>query len=130
MDHTQFRLAGNSLVPPNSLSLVKSQLKSINHDTFSKQFQSALHSSSKLSVSRHAQQRLTQRNIQITAESWSKIEQKVLEAKKMGVTDSLVLLPNAALIVSAKNQTVITVLKREEASSQIFTNINGTIILE
>lgn len=34
------------------------------------------------------------------------------------------------LIVSAKNNTVITAMDRKEAQTQIFTNINGTIILD
>jgi flagellar operon protein len=54
----------------------------------------------------------------------------VQEARKMGVNDSLVLLTDAALIISAKNNTVITAMGREEASSQIFTNINGTILMD
>ena len=48
----------------------------------------------------------------------------------MGVTDSLVLTKEAALVVSAKNNTVITAMGRDEASSQIFTNINGTILID
>ncbi|PEZ81367.1 hypothetical protein CN380_10640 [Bacillus sp. AFS017274] len=34
------------------------------------------------------------------------------------------------LLVSTKNNKVITVMDRDEATSQIFTNINGTIILD
>ncbi|CAH0256706.1 hypothetical protein [Peribacillus sp. Bi134] len=48
----------------------------------------------------------------------------------MGVNESLIITKNAALIVSPKNNMVITVMNREEATSQIFTNINGTIILD
>ena len=54
----------------------------------------------------------------------------MIEAKKLGVKESLVLLDDAALIVSAKNQTVITAMDRKEAMSQIFTNINGTIVMD
>lgn len=35
----------------------------------------------------------------------------------------------AALIVSAKNGTVITAMERDEAKEQLFTNIDGTIVL-
>ena len=73
---------------------------------------------------------MAQRNIDIDAVTWSKIESKIQQAKKMGVTDSLVLTDNAALVVSAKNNTVITAMDRAEASSQIFTNINGTILID
>lgn len=85
---------------------------------------------SQLIVSKHAKQRLQQRGIDISAERWGQIEEKVQEAKQMGVKESLVLLEDAALIVSAKNNTVITAMDRKEAKTQIFTNINGTIILD
>ncbi|WP_390883495.1 hypothetical protein [Heyndrickxia oleronia] len=54
---------------------------------------------------------------------------KVSEAKRKGVNESLVIVNNAALIVSAKNETVITAMNLQEASNQIFTNINGAIIV-
>ncbi|MCM3704192.1 MULTISPECIES: TIGR02530 family flagellar biosynthesis protein [Cytobacillus] len=98
--------------------------------TFSAHIQTALRTDSQLIVSKHAKQRLQQRGIDISAERWGKIEEKVQEAKQMGVKESLVLLEEAALIVSAKNNTVITAMDRKEAQTQIFTNINGTIILD
>ncbi|MDP4158113.1 MAG: TIGR02530 family flagellar biosynthesis protein [Bacillota bacterium] len=128
MDYTQFRPVGSGFVPSDSYK--QQQGKQIHKESFSAQLQAAIQSTSKLVVSKHAQERLKQRNIQISNEDWKKIEEKVSEAGKLGVTDSLVLLPDAALIISAKNKTVITALNREEAASQIFTNINGTIVLE
>ncbi|WP_409294373.1 TIGR02530 family flagellar biosynthesis protein [Peribacillus sp. SCS-26] len=83
-----------------------------------------------LIISKHAKARLADRNIDIDKAGWTRIGAKVQEAWKMGVTESLVLTKNAALIVSAKNNTVITAMGREEAAAQIFTNINGTIIME
>lgn len=80
-------------------------------------------------VSKHAKERLQERNIQINEKQWQTISKKVSEAKQKGVTDSLVVTNNAALLVSAKNNTVITAMNREEATSKIFTNINGTILI-
>lgn len=99
-------------------------------NSFSHHLQQELEKTNKLTVSKHAQQRLLQRDIHISENRWLQIEEKVSEAKKLGVKDSLVLLDDAALIISAKNSTVITAMDRQEASSQIFTNINGTIVLE
>ena len=84
---------------------------------------------SPLTISKHAQMRMQQRNIDIDQHMWTSIEQKLQTAKKMGVKDSLVLLDEAALIVSAKNNVVVTAMTRDEAAAQIFTNINGTIIM-
>lgn len=97
---------------------------------FSVQLQSAIQTTSKLSVSKHAKERLEQRGIDISQDRWLRIEEKVKQAKLKGVSDSLVLLKDAALIVSAKNNTVITAMGRHEAAEQIFTNINGTIVME
>jgi flagellar operon protein len=73
---------------------------------------------------------LNQRQITLSDEDWSSIERKVGEARQMGVNDSLVLVNDAALIINAKNNTVITAMDREETKTQIFTNINGTIIMD
>lgn len=83
-----------------------------------------------LKVSKHAEKRLQDRGIEIAPEMWKKIHTKVLEARKKGVTDSLVVTNNAALVVSAKNETVITAMDRQEAQSQLFTNINGAILMD
>ncbi|UHA62657.1 hypothetical protein KDJ21_021180 [Metabacillus litoralis] len=83
-----------------------------------------------LKISKHAQERIQQRDIHISDNDWNLIEEKVQEASYKGVTDSLVILQDAALIVSAKNKTVVTAMNIEEAKAQIFTNINGTIIMD
>lgn len=86
--------------------------------------------SSTIKVSKHATQRLAERNISIDPKEWQLITQKVKEAGQKGITDSVVITKNAALLVNAKNNTVITAVNRKDASGQIFTNINGTIILD
>jgi flagellar operon protein len=83
-----------------------------------------------LTISKHADFRLKQRGIEISSQTWKEVESKVAQAKDKGVKESLVLLSNAALIVSAKNSTVITAMDRQEAGSQIFTNIDGTILID
>jgi len=128
MEKAQFR-------PIQSLPVSRSQQKPIKSNQasqtpFSLQLQSAIQSNSRLTLSKHAKERLAQRGIEINQERWTKIEDKVRQAKAKGVNDSLVLLKDAALIVSAKNNTVITAMGRQEAADQIFTNINGTIVLE
>ncbi len=82
-----------------------------------------------LKLSKHATERLTERNIMISEAEWAHVTDKVNEAKAKGIRDSLVLMDQAALIVSAKNSTVITAMDRTEARDQLFTNIDGTIIL-
>ncbi len=98
--------------------------------TFADELQKAVKSNSELQISKHAKLRMEQRGINIGDQTWKAIQLKLDEAKKKGVNESLVLLKDAALIVSAKNQTVITAMNKEEANAQIFTNIDGTILID
>ena len=94
-------------------------------------FQSILEQTkSELKISKHAQHRLDERKIHISTEKWQEIADQVNQAKQKGITDSLVITSEATLLVSAKNNTVVTALDRHEAQSRIFTNINGTILLD
>lgn len=82
-----------------------------------------------LKISKHASERMQERNIEISDQQWQEVTNKVNEAREKGVKQPLVLMDQAALIVSAKNATVITAMDRLEAKSQLFTNIDGTIVL-
>ncbi|EDL63948.1 TIGR02530 family flagellar biosynthesis protein [Bacillus sp. SG-1] len=107
------------------------QKKSLNTKSFAETLKETVNEKvGSITISKHADSRLKQRGIEIPAETWREVESKVAQAKLKGVKESLVLLDNAALIVSAKNSTVITAMDRREAGSQIFTNIDGTIIID
>ena len=82
-----------------------------------------------LKVSKHAHERIIERKIDISEQEWQVVSDKVFEAHSKGVKQPLVLMDQAALIVSAKNATVITAMDRTEAKQQLFTNIDGTIVL-
>ena len=127
---------GNRVYRPYTHPLIQNNVKKPSttsqngQSSFVSELQSVLvPKNDQLIISKHATQRLEQRGIQIEENKWQQINEKVIEAKKLGVKESLVLLDEAALIVSAKNQTVITAMDRNEATSQIFTNINGTIVM-
>ncbi|MFO1445912.1 flagellar protein [Bacillus sp. Bva_UNVM-123] len=128
MDKMIFHPIQSKAVINPKIKPFKQEIQSNNK--FAAHLQNALQSDNKLIVSKHAKERLQQRAIHIDEAHWKQIGDKVVEARKKGVNESLVLLKDAALIVSAKNNTVITAMDREEARTQIFTNINGTIILD
>lgn len=107
---------------PLPLPKKTSQKQSINFNDVLKEAQT-------VKVSKHASERLNERNIKINDEQWEKITKKMNEAKHKGVTDSLVVMNHATLLVSTQNNTVVTAMNKEEASERIFTNINGTILI-
>ena len=99
------------------------------HQNGAADFKQILRDVSNIKISKHAQMRLDERNIKISNAKWSEISEKMNEAKTKGVTDALVVLNDVSLVVSTKNNTVVTAIHKEEAENKIFTNINGTILL-
>lgn len=97
-----------------------------NKDPFAK----ILTNVTEVKVSKHAQQRLVERNIRISNQKWQEIGRKMNEAKVKGITDALVVTDNTTLVVSTKNNTVVTALLNDEIEEQIFTNINGAIVMK
>jgi len=81
-----------------------------------------------LRFSKHAQKRLASRNIELTSGDLAKIEQAVDTARRKGGRDSLVLMGDLALVVSIKNNTVITAVDENSSKENVFTNIDSAVI--
>ena len=82
-----------------------------------------------LKFSAHATQRLKDRKIAMDSAMMSKVNDAIDKAEAKGVEDTLVLTPDAALIVSVKNRTVITAMDRSSLNGNVFTNIDGAVIV-
>lgn len=104
------------------------EIRTSSNSSFINHLQTAV-KNQELKISKHANERLLERNIHISSQEWELVTNKVNEARLKGVNQPLVLLDQAALIISAKNGTVITAMERNEAKNQLFTNIDGTIVL-
>lgn len=83
----------------------------------------------KLQFSKHAAERLKQRQLEITPERLARVEEGVEAAARKGCRESLVLLDEIALIVSVKNQMVVTAVDGQTLKNNLFTNIDSAIIV-
>jgi flagellar operon protein len=81
-----------------------------------------------ITFSNHAQERLKSRGISLSPTDMKKLEGAVESVAKKGGKDSLVLLGDAALVVSVKNRTVVTALDRASMQGTVFTNIDSAVI--
>ena len=81
-----------------------------------------------LRFSKHAQKRLASRNIELSDGDIAKIENAVDIARRKGGRDSLVLMGDLALVVSVKNNTVITAVDENSSKENVFTNIDSAVI--
>ena len=82
-----------------------------------------------LKFSKHAASRLADRQIDLTEEQMRRLENGAKKASEKGIQESLVLIDQLAFIVSVKNNTVITAMDQKEANNNIFTNIDGAVIM-
>lgn len=82
-----------------------------------------------LQFSKHASMRLNNRDISLSQEQLKRVEDGVDSAGKKGIKDSLVLVDNVALVVNVKNRVVITAMNQGNDSENIFTNIDGAVIV-
>ncbi|NLP35901.1 MAG: flagellar protein [Clostridiales bacterium] len=80
-----------------------------------------------LKFSKHANERLASRNIDLTKEQLRRLETGTKKASEKGINESLVMVDNLAFIVNVKNNTVITAVN--DGEDKVFTNIDGAVVI-
>ena len=99
--------------------------------SFDEIFSHKLH---RLHFSSHAQDRLSSRNIRLTARTLEKLHAAIHRASEKGARNALILMPGAAagddlaLVVSVENRTVITAMDGTHIRENVFTNIDSAVI--
>lgn len=83
----------------------------------------------RLKLSGHAQTRIQSRNIELDQAAWDRVMVGVEKAAAKGAKESLVLVDDAALVVSIKNKTVITAVDKNSLKDNVFTNIDSAIVV-
>ncbi len=88
----------------------------------------SLHSS-EVTFSKHASERLKTRNISLTDNQLNRLNEGARKAQNKGITESLVLLDDLAFIVNTKNNTVITAMNSNSQEENVYTNIDGAVVM-
>lgn len=79
--------------------------------------------------SKHAANRLMDRNISLTKNQMERLKEGTQKASAKGINESLVLVDQLAFIVNIPNSTVITAMDQTETNENVFTNIDGAVII-
>ena len=82
-----------------------------------------------LKFSKHASVRLEQRGIQLTQGQMERLTDATTRAGQKGIKDSLVIVDELAFIVNVPSSTVVTAMDSTETIENVFTNINGAVIM-
>lgn len=82
-----------------------------------------------LKFSKHADARLADRNINLTEEQLNRLEKGTQKAGEKGIQESLVIMDNLSFIINVKNRTVITAMDNTASGDNVYTNIDGAVII-
>jgi flagellar operon protein len=96
---------------------------------FSRVLDEALSGSPPVRFSRHAEERIRSRGIQITPHEMDRLNQAVRIAEARGAKDSLVVSGPLSYVVDVPGRTVVTALYGEQARGHVFTNIDSAVVI-
>ncbi|EOC99709.1 TIGR02530 family flagellar biosynthesis protein [Caldisalinibacter kiritimatiensis] len=109
----------------------KRQIEYINNGnkSFEEILQRVKSNENKVKFSKHAIERMNSRKINLTNEEIKKLESAVKKAEEKGVKEALILMNDTAFVTSIKNRTVITTATSEQLKENVFTNIDGAVVI-
>lgn len=121
------RILGTEKASNNNQS--SSIIDSQNSSSFQDVLREKLEQTSNVTFTKHAMNRVVERNVDISDSSIERLNQGVKIAQEKGLNEALILVDSTAYIVSAKNERVITTVSNNDLKGNVFTNIDGTVII-
>lgn len=82
-----------------------------------------------LKFSAHAQARLQEAQRNLSEGELRRLDEAVRLAESKGARESLILMPDLALVVSVQNRTVITAVGQARMRENVFTQIDSAVVL-
>lgn len=83
----------------------------------------------KIAFSKHAMQRIGERQIPITSQLVSDLNGAVRDAEEKGIKNALILRDQTAFIVNIASRTVVTTMENSNMQNNVITNIDGAVII-
>lgn len=114
----------------NPLEAQKNRPKSEGGDSaFKELLEQRLKEESQVSFSRHAMERVMERNVDISSGRLERLNEGVKMAEQKGLKAPLILMDSTAFVVNVKNNKVVTVVNEDSLKGTVFTNIDGTVMV-
>ncbi len=106
------------------------QSSGVNEDglTFAEVLSNQL-SQANVEFSKHAVNRVVERNIDVSDNTIERLNEGVKLAEEKGLNNTLILVDQTAFVVNVENNKVITTVNQENLKGNVFTNIDGTVII-
>lgn len=135
MEDIQFQKNYSAIINPNyKISGEKNNSKQTSganqsNSEFGQLFRQNIQQNQTLTFSKHALQRMDSRQISVSPQLVSQISGAVEKAKSKGIKDALILNGQTAFIVNVPSNTVVTTMSGQEMTDNVFTNIDGAVIV-
>ncbi len=126
MNNIQIKRLENQII--NS-SQKNAKNKNISNKNFEEVLQQIKNKDEEIKFSKHALDRMDNREISLSYDEMDRLKYGFDKAKEKGVKDALILMGDKAFIASIKNKTVITTVNKEQLKDNVFTNIDGAVIV-
>lgn len=82
-----------------------------------------------IKFSKHAINRMDSRDMVLNDDEFKRLKTGFNRAEEKGVKDALILMGDKAFIASIKNKIIITTVNKEQLKDNVFTNIDGAVIV-
>lgn len=82
-----------------------------------------------IKFSKHATERLNSRDMSLSSDEINRLQEAFHKAEMKGVNDALILMDDKAFIANINNKVIITTVNKEQLKDNIFTNIDGAVII-
>ncbi|GAB6109230.1 TIGR02530 family flagellar biosynthesis protein [Fusibacter bizertensis] len=127
--NNDYMLRRTQVVTPKTNAInSNSSTQSINGPSFNDVL-NKIKSNEQVKFSKHAMDRLNSRNIELSDEELGRINDGVDKAKTKGVREALIMMDNKVFVASVQNKTIITAALDEQLKDNVFTNIDGAVIV-
>lgn len=127
--NNDYMLRRSQIVTPKTITNEpNSSTKGVNGPSFNDVL-NKIKSSDQVKFSKHAMDRLNSRNIELTDDELGRINDGVDKAKTKGVREALIMMDNKVFVASVQNKTIITAALDEQLKDNVFTNIDGAVIV-
>ncbi|NLV89707.1 MAG: flagellar protein [Tissierellia bacterium] len=110
-----------------STSKVKNNIK--RDKNFEEILESIQNRDSEIKFSKHAVERLSNRNMNLNLEEIKRLKNAFQMAESKGVKDALIIMDDKAFIASINNKVIVTTMNKEQLKDNVFTNIDGAVII-
>lgn len=114
---------------PQSTPTAKTDAPGTDTKSFADVLSETLSKSSDVNFSKHAVKRAMEHNIDLNDESISRLNEGVRIAEEKKLEEPLILVGSTAFLVNIPNNTVITAVDSGNMKGNVFTNIDGTVII-